>query len=221
LFKLTLTFDNGPEPEITPLVLDVLAQANIKSTFFVLGSKLALPGRHALAERAASEGHWIGNHTYSHGTPMGNRTEADAPEQEIGRTEALIGRLAHAPKYFRPNGGGGKLGLHLLSARAQDYLAGRQYSVVLWNAIPEDWKDAEGWVARALAQCRAQPWSLMVLHDIPSGAMVHLQGFLQRAREAGAQFMQEFPLDCVPLRAGVATPMLANYVTDQARRAVA
>jgi peptidoglycan/xylan/chitin deacetylase (PgdA/CDA1 family) len=221
LFKLTLTFDNGPEPEITPAVLDVLARARIQSTFFVLGSKLALPGRRALAERAAAAGHWIGNHTYSHGISMGKRTEPDAPEQEIGRTEELIGKFAHTPKLFRPNGGGGKLGPHLLSARARDYLAARQYSVVLWNAIPEDWKDADGWVARALAQCQAQPWSLMVLHDIPGGAMAHLERFVQLARDAGAQFTQEFPPDCVPLRAGMATPMLADYVTGPAQRAAA
>src|SRR5882724_373106 len=113
-FKLTLTFDNGPEPESTPAVLDVLARERIKATFFVLGSKLALPGRRALAERAAAEGNWIGNHTYSHGESMGDRAEPDAPEQEIGRTEELIGGLAHTPKFFRPNGGGGRLGPHLL-----------------------------------------------------------------------------------------------------------
>jgi peptidoglycan/xylan/chitin deacetylase (PgdA/CDA1 family) len=219
LFKLTLTFDNGPEPQITPLVLDALARERIQATFFVLGSKLALPGRRPLAERAAAEGHWVGNHTYSHGKSMGDRTEADAPEMEIGRTEDLIGDLAHAPRFFRPNGGGGRLGPHLLSARARDYLIARQYSVVLWNAIPEDWTDAEGWVARALAQCASQPWSLMVLHDIPSGAMAHLETFLRQAREAGAQFVQEFPPQCVPLDAGVAAPQLADYVTGEAARA--
>ncbi len=213
MFNLTLTFDNGPDPEATPLVLDVLARANIRSTFFVLGSKLALPGRRALAERAAAAGHRVGNHTYSHGISLGLSADPDAPHQEIGRTEELIGALAHAPKFFRPNGGGGKLGAHLLSARARDYLVERQYSVVLWNAIPGDWKDPEGWVARALAQCQARPWSLMVLHDIPGGAMAHLEGFLQLARDAGARFMQEFPPDCVPLQAGVAAPALPDYVT--------
>lgn len=221
MFKLSLTFDNGPEPDVTPRVLDVLAREQIRATFFVLGSKLALPGRRALAERAAAEGHWIGNHTFSHGKSMGERAEPDAPEMEIGRTEELIGSLAHTPKFFRPNGGGGKLGPHLLSARARDYLIARQYSVVLWNSIPEDWKDAEGWVARALAQCASQPWSLMVLHDIPSGAMAHLETFLCRAREAGGEFVQEFPPQCMPLGAGVATPQLADYVTDEAARAAA
>jgi len=226
LFKLTLTFDNGPEPGVTPHVLDVLRRQGIKSTFFVLGNKLALPGRRALAEQAAAEGHWIGNHTYSHGVSLGERSEADAPAQEIGRTEELVGDLAHADKFFRPNGGGGKLGPHLLSPRARDYLIERKYSVVLWNSIPEDWKDADGWVARAMTQLRAemtqaQPWSLMVLHDLPSGAMVHLESFIEQARALGAQFVQEFPPECVPLRAGEAAPGLGRYVAAKDLRAAA
>jgi len=69
VFDLTLSFDNGPTPDITPLVLDVLARRGFKSTFFVIGEKL---GRHrALAERAHAEGHWIGNHTWSHSLPFG------------------------------------------------------------------------------------------------------------------------------------------------------
>ncbi|HKU98762.1 MAG TPA: polysaccharide deacetylase family protein [Vineibacter sp.] len=60
---ITLTFDNGPEPDVTPGVLDTLARHGLTSTFFVIGEKLAMPGRRALSERAAAEGHWIGNHT--------------------------------------------------------------------------------------------------------------------------------------------------------------
>jgi len=57
MFDLTLTFDNGPEPDVTPHVLDVLRAEEVKATFFVLGAKLADPGRHALARRAFAEGH--------------------------------------------------------------------------------------------------------------------------------------------------------------------
>ena len=193
-------------------MLEVLARTGIGSTFFVLGSKLALPGRRALAQQARDAGHWIGNHTYSHGISLGESTDADAVAKEIARTEELIGALAQAPRLFRPNGGGGRLGPHLLSPRARDHLIAHHYSVVLWNAISEDWKDAEGWVARALAQCQTRPWSLMVLHDLPSGAMAHLERFIGEARAAGATFVQEFPPDCMPLCAGVATDELANYV---------
>ena len=60
---LTLTFDNGPDPETTPQVLDVLARRGIRATFFVVGERLAAPGGHALAAAAQAAGHWIGNHT--------------------------------------------------------------------------------------------------------------------------------------------------------------
>src|SRR3546814_10351108 len=95
MFDVTLTFDNGPEPEVTPAVLDVLARKEVAATFFVLGHKLADPERRALAERAAAEGHWIGNHTYTHETPLGRLPGEDVPEREIGRTQALIGSLGH------------------------------------------------------------------------------------------------------------------------------
>ena len=84
---------------------------------------------------------------------------------------------------------------------------------MLWNAIPRDWDDPDGWVDRALAQCRAQAWSLMVLHDLPSGAMRHLENFLDRATEAGARFRQEFPGDCVPIRAGKIVLPIEPYVS--------
>ena len=69
--EVTLTFDNGPEPEVTPAVLEVLRRRGLRASFFVLGHKLADPARRALAERAHAEGHWIGNHTFTHAVPLG------------------------------------------------------------------------------------------------------------------------------------------------------
>lgn len=212
-FDVTLSFDNGPEPEVTPFVLDTLAAAGIKASFFVLGHKLAMPGRRALAERAHGEGHWIGNHTYSHSTPLGLCDAPDAAEAEVGRTEVLIADLAHPDRLFRPFGGGGRLGPHLLSAAAADYLAAGGYTCVLWNAIPRDWAEPEAWVETALAQCAAQPWTLIVLHDLPTGAMAHLQRFIDAIRSRGGRFRQDFPPDCLPLRRGTAVVPLEPYVT--------
>ena len=73
---LTLTFDNGPEPSVTPLVLDVLARHGVVSTFFVIGCKLLDPTARACAERAHAEGHWIGNHTWTHSRPLGEQLVA-------------------------------------------------------------------------------------------------------------------------------------------------
>jgi peptidoglycan-N-acetylglucosamine deacetylase len=208
---LTLTFDNGPEPEVTPAVLDVLARRSICSTFFVVGSKIAGPEGRELAERAFAEGHWIGNHTWTHSLPLGYR-EPEAPEEEIGRTQRAIGALAHPRKLFRPFGGGGRLHEGLLSRAAVDFLVRGRFTCVLWNAIPRDWDDPDGWVERALTQCQSAPWVLMVLHDLPTGAMRHLDRFLDRANEQGIRLRQDFPPDCVPIVEGRVVLPMDDYV---------
>jgi peptidoglycan/xylan/chitin deacetylase (PgdA/CDA1 family) len=214
MFDLTLSFDNGPDPNITPLVLDILARRGIRTTFFVIGEKLAEPKRRHLAERAHAEGHWIGNHTYTHSVPLGRQHDPHSAAQEVARTQAVIGDLAHSQRWFRPFGGGGQLNEGLLKPSVVEHLCNDRYSCVLWNAIPRDWDDPDGWVDRALQQCRSQDWSLMVLHDLPTGAMRHLDRFLDRAGEAGAHIRQEFPPSCVPIRAGAIVLPIESYVSN-------
>ena len=214
MFDLTLTFDNGPEPGVTPRVLDILRERNIKTTFFVIGEKLGDAERYRLAARAHDEGHWIGNHTFTHTVPLGQQQDAATAEREIGRTQAAIGELTHAERWFRPFGGGGNLDTRLLKPSVVDYLGRNKHGCVLWNAIPRDWDDPDGWTERALEQCRSQPWSLMVLHDLPTGAMDHLEQFLDRATAAGARFHQDFPPACVPIRRGEIVLPLTPYVSS-------
>jgi peptidoglycan/xylan/chitin deacetylase (PgdA/CDA1 family) len=87
-----------------------------------------MPGRRALSERAKAEGHWIGNHTWSHSGPLGERNEENLAEREIGRTQDELGNLAEACRYFRPQGGGAKLGPHLLTAGLAGYLKRVKYT---------------------------------------------------------------------------------------------
>jgi peptidoglycan/xylan/chitin deacetylase (PgdA/CDA1 family) len=213
MFDLTLTFDNGPEPDVTGAVLDTLARHGIRSTFFVLGHKLADPERRKLTERAHAEGHWIGNHTWSHETPLGQLTDANETEAEIARTQAEIGSLAHPRKFFRPFGGGGNLDERLLNEAALDLLKRERFTCVLWNSIPRDWEDTDGWVARALSQAAVQPWTLAVLHDLPTGAMKNLDRFIGEAKDRGARFRQDFPPECLPLIEGSVAGPIDSYVT--------
>ena len=213
MFDLTLTFDNGPEPEATPGVLDVLARRGLKTAFFVIGEKLNRPEGRKLAERAHAEGHWIGNHSWTHSVPLGQRKEADVAEFEIGRTQAAMAGLIHPHRYFRPFGGGGNLDRRLMSQPVVDYLVRGRYTCVLWNSIPRDWDDPDGWVERALVALRARnAWTLMVLHDLPTGAMRASRCFLDKVGEAGGRIRQDFPPDCMPIVDGVIVRPIDDYV---------
>jgi peptidoglycan-N-acetylglucosamine deacetylase len=211
--QVTLTFDNGPEPAVTPRVLEVLEKHAVAATFFVLGSKLADPARRALAKRAHAEGHWIGNHTMTHSTPLGRLADPARTIAEIVEAQALLGELAHPDRLFRPFGGGGELGAHLLNPAALEVLKQERMTCVLWNAVPRDWEDPRGWAEVALAQCLAQPWTLLVLHDLPTGAMGRLHIFIERVLEHGGRFRQDFPPECVPILRGEPLAPLEGYLT--------
>ena len=212
--RITLTFDNGPDRLVTPEVLDILSREDIRSTFFVVGSRLEDPSMRELATQAHGAGHWIGNHTYSHDVPLGRRADRDGAAQEIGRTQALIGNLAHERQFFRPFGGGGAIGDHLLNEACLKHLVAGGYTCVLWDSIPGDWKNPQDWVATALDQCAALDWALVVLHDLPTGAMDHLGEFIRIARLRGAEFVQDFPPDCVLIEQGKVIGDMSAFVTD-------
>lgn len=208
--SISLSFDNGPDPEVTPHVLDVLERTGVRGSFFVVGDKLR--DRRYLCERAHDEGHWIGNHTFNHLVPLGLSESPGAAEREINRTQRLLGDLAHKEKWFRPFGGGGLLDDRLLDQESFDCLVEEHFSCVLWNAVPRDWADPFGWPETALIQCSARDHSLLVLHDLPTDAMAQLESFIDRARVAGFRFVQEFPESCVPVRGGKVVASMAPYV---------
>ena len=197
--RVTLSFDNGPDPAVTPRVLDVLAERGVHAHFFVLGKWLADPVRRRLVERARDAGHLIGNHSFSHATPLGADPRPDAAEQEIAATEALLAPIIPEPRRFRPFGGGGVLGPHLLSQRAVDHLVAHGYSCVLWNSVPRDWVEPGAWAARALADCATRPHTVLVLHDILDACLAGLAGFLDAARDQGLELVTELPAACLPI----------------------
>ena len=169
-----------------------------------------------IAIRAREEGHKIGNHTFTHTTPLGQMEDPLAAVDELERTDALIAKTGETEKLFRPFGGGGKLGPHLLNPQVVDFLHRNAYSCVLWNAIPRDWADPDGWVERALEQIASQDHTLIVLHDLPTGAMDRLEEFLDKATALGARFSQDFPDACVPIRDGRITAPVEPYMSDAA-----
>jgi peptidoglycan/xylan/chitin deacetylase (PgdA/CDA1 family) len=199
--RATLTFDNGPTPGVTEQVLDVLASSGVKATFFAIGAALRLPAARRLAERARDEGHWLGNHTLTHSAQLGDLGDEEA-RAEIDGAQRELGELTHPDRLFRPFGGGGILSRHLLSAAAVDELRRGSYTCVLWNCVPRDWEDPEGWPERALESIASRESSLVVLHDTPTGAMAQLPAFLDALAHAGVELSQDFPEACVPMRRG-------------------
>jgi peptidoglycan-N-acetylglucosamine deacetylase len=209
--KVTLTFDNGPEPQVTPAVLECLARHNIKTTFFVMGRKAATPEGAEVMRRASSAGHWIGNHTFSHSAPLG-RLDRDAALREFEQAEAALGELRQPRRLFRPPGSG-QLGKHLLQPAVVDKLTEGGYTCVLWNSVPGDFRDPHGWLDRAVSDCLSRDWTLLVLHDLPNGAMTHLENFLDVLEADGIRFVQDFPPDCVPILDGRIVLPLDSYVS--------
>jgi peptidoglycan/xylan/chitin deacetylase (PgdA/CDA1 family) len=215
--RLSLTFDNGPTPGVTDVVLDVLAERGVPATFFVVGDRLER-GR-VLAERAVAEGHWLGNHGLTHTRPLG-RLDAAAGEREIDETQRRIGPLARPDRLFRPFATGGAIDDRLLSASAVAHLVAGGYTCVLWNSVPHDWDQPDQWVDRALADVEERNHTVVVVHDLDTGAMAHLGTFLDRVTAEGAEIVQPFPDDCVPLRRGVKTeafPSLLPFLPFHAR----
>jgi peptidoglycan/xylan/chitin deacetylase (PgdA/CDA1 family) len=208
--KITLTFDNGPDPEVTPHVLKTLRKYGVRSTFFVIGEKLR--DRRHLSEMARADGHWIGNHTYTHLVPLGQSRESGAATREIESTDSLLGDLAHSRLFFRPFGNGGDLTSGLLNQEALGYLQSKGHTCVLWNAVPEDWIYPTRWVERALDLCARQNHSVLVLHDLPTGAMFYLDEFIARAKDRGVNFTQEFPPDCVLIESGTIVQDVQPYI---------
>lgn len=212
--KLTFSFDNGPIPGATEPLLDFLAARGIKATFFLVGQQLETEAELALAARIKREGHWIGNHTLTHGKPLGLDGGMARVVKEIGETERRLEGLAEARKLFRPNGAG-SLGPHLLSEAALAYLEREAYTVVTWNNVPGDWLEPhEQWYENALRDLAAEDWTLLVLHDKFIASMLDLLGrFCDELGRRGVEVVQDFPPSCVVLDKGRPTGPLEGLVT--------
>lgn len=133
-----LTFDDGPSKSVTPLILDLLKQENVKATFFLLGSRVELNPN--IVKRTYEEGHYIANHGYSH--IYGNiYSSKEAVLEEYNKTNQAIQNAIGKPYncyLFRFPGGsnGGKY--RLLKNEAKTLLEENQIGYIDWNALSQD-----------------------------------------------------------------------------------
>lgn len=98
--RVALTFDDGPDPQRTPAVLDLLARQGVRATFFVVGARAE--AHPELVRRMAAEGHVVGNHSYTHSWRFPLRSLGRTVE-ELRRTGEVLHRITgRQPRLFRP-----------------------------------------------------------------------------------------------------------------------
>ena len=202
--QVTLTFDNGPTPGITEPVLELLATHAVPATFFAIGRKLASSEGRELGRRSVAEGHRLGGHTWTHSVQFGAADDAVISD-ELNRTREVVDDVGGTALLFRPYGAGGLIDDRLMSAFGASTLCSQGYTCVLWNVLPGDWRDPDGWVNHALTGIDANPWSVVVLHDVVGAALDGLDEFLGAARSRGVVWSQDFPDECTPIRDGAPT----------------
>ena len=147
-----LTFDDGPIPEVTPWVLDVLKGFNAKATFFFIGDNVR---KHPdLFKRIVDEGHTLGNHTYHH--LKGTKTKTEAYLKDV---VAFEGTTNQPVQWFRPPYG------KMRAAQARG-IQKRGYTIVMWSILSYDW-DSGVSEEQCLenVQKHLSPGSIVVFHD--------------------------------------------------------
>ena len=154
---VALTFDDGPNADSTPIILDALKKERVKATFFVIGLKVAANSE--LMHRMQKEGNEIGNHTWAH--PNLLKISRAQIEQQISQTQATITSLGlPAPKLFRPP----------YEAFTKPMLAYIHMPVILWNIDPKDWKEKDPKHVADAVVSQARSGGLIVMHDKPTTA---------------------------------------------------
>lgn len=219
--RLTLTFDNGPDPACTPTVLDALAKHDIAATFFVCGRgnrlhpalPAASPEGRRILERARAEGHWIGSHGLTHAVELGTTDDPAVVEREIAGNDALLGEL-NEHRLFRPYMGGGDLCERTFGPLAIEALRKGRHTVVLFDCVPRDWENPDVWPEVALDAIDRRDWTLLIVHDVARyGGMRQLPRFLDAVAARGVEIVQEFPPACVPIRDGEIVGSLDGMVS--------
>jgi peptidoglycan/xylan/chitin deacetylase (PgdA/CDA1 family) len=180
----------------------------VPATFFVVGDRLRDDRARRCAERAKAEGHRIGNHTLTHTVLLGE-APIDVALGEVDEAERLLGNLADHPPLFRPYGKGGTIDHRLVGPGVLAHLRAGGYTCVLWNCVPRDWVDQEGWVERCVEQVAAVDWPVIAVHDVTGAVLPRLPELLDRLDDLGTTYTQEAPDACTPLRAGRPTASLA------------
>ena len=152
---VALTLDDGPDPAVTPAVLDLLAASGCRATFFALGR--AADRHPAIVARLVAEGHELGNHGWDD-RPSRVLPPAEFEADLMSAHEVLA---EHAPvALMRPGSG-------LIGAEQRRALRDRGYRCVLGSVYPLDAHLPQGPALGALVARWARPGDIVILHEGP------------------------------------------------------
>ena len=173
--RIALTFDDGPHLQLTPKVLALLKEHQIKATFFVLGNQVK---KHPeVLKMILKDGHEIGNHTYSH--RLLSAMSRDLIEKEVKETQGLIHDATGSSTHlFRP-----PYGVYRQSTR--EILQQEGLHIVLWSVDPEDWRVRDSQKILNSVTNHVQNGSIIVCHDIYKTTVEALPEMLTWFKSAG------------------------------------
>jgi peptidoglycan/xylan/chitin deacetylase (PgdA/CDA1 family) len=148
--EIYLTFDDGPDPSITPKVLDVLKTFNAKATFFCIGRNVEKNPE--IFERILLEGHRVGNHTFHH--KNGWKTPTDVYLEDVERCKTLVHSNLFRPPYGKMTRFQAKC-LHEMG-----------FSSVMWSVLTKDYDSGQS-LEQILKKTTAKlkPGAIVVFHD--------------------------------------------------------
>jgi len=177
---IAITFDDGPHPQNTPRLLDMLAQRNIKATFYVIGRSVDLhPG---VLRRTVAEGHEVGNHSHTHRL-LSKLSNAEV-RQEMQRCQDAIGRAAGVrPRTMRPPYGG------LLQSQRELVHSEFGYPTILWSVDPLDWKRPGPSVVASRIISGTSAGGIVLAHDLHSQTVDAMPATLDGLLKRGFKFV--------------------------------
>ena len=177
---LALTFDDGPHGTLTPKLLDLLAQRNIKCTFYVIGRNVeAYPD---IARRIVGEGHEIANHTWTH--PQLSRLSSPRVADELRRTHDKVLEVTGVRMTnLRPPYGAFNDSVRRIAFDRHGY------ETIMWSVDPLDWKYRNASrVTRELVK-GAAPGAVLLCHDIHPSTVAAMPATLDQLLGRGFQFV--------------------------------
>jgi peptidoglycan/xylan/chitin deacetylase (PgdA/CDA1 family) len=177
---IAMTFDDGPHPQNTPRLLDILRARNIKATFYVIGRNVNLYPQ--VLRRTVAEGHEIGNHSQTH--RLLSKLGDDELRTDLSRCRDAIGRAAGVyPRTMRPPYGG------LLQRQRQLVHDEFGYPTILWSVDPLDWKRPGAAVITSRILHHTSAGGIVLAHDLHSQSVDAMPATLNGLLRAGFKFV--------------------------------